>query len=262
MNTNRLKVLKVWHKDHKITKFLALPSNHRKAVEVPNSERRFFLKVGKQTHNAKRFKELFALAKDAGVCEIFFQFLRTVDISKIEIGRAPLTTVKLESMSAQAPLAIRYLKSAVMDNPRIMCYVPHDIQGDAERCEYAAELDQFRLKSMCESTQPVSSLVGDAFEEYMVQQDLKKFSAVKCKVPTSHVISTVLQQFRGQRYMGGNEEDFLQAFRDLGIPVNKSAKVMNKKKTCIIFPSIEGLVYLMKKKNWMTAEEADSECDE
>lgn len=69
---------------------------------MPNSERRFFLKVCKQMHNAEKFKELFALAKDAGVCEIFFQFLRTVDTSKIEIGRAPLTTVKLESMSAQA----------------------------------------------------------------------------------------------------------------------------------------------------------------
>ena len=37
---------------------------------------------------------------------------------------------------------------------------------------------------------------------------------------------------------------------------------MNKKKACIVFLSMEGLVYLMKKKNWMTAEEADSECDE
>jgi len=184
---------------------------------VPNSERRFFLRVCKQMHSSKKFKELFALAKDAGVCEIFFQFLRTVDISKIEIGRAPLTTVKLESMSAQAPLAIRWLKSAVMDNPRIMCYVPNDIQGDEQRCEYAADLDQFKLKSRLDSTQQFSSLIGDAFQEYMVQQDLKKFSAVKCKVPTSHVVATILQQFRGQRYMGGNEEDFLQAFRDLGI---------------------------------------------
>ena len=131
-------------------------------------------------HNAEKFKELFALAKDAGVCEIFFQFLRTVDTSKIEIGRAPLTTVKLESMSAQAPLAIRWLKSAVMDNPRIMCYVPNDIQGEAERCDYAANLEQFQLKSRAECTQPFSSLIGDAFEEYMVQQDLKKFSSVKC----------------------------------------------------------------------------------
>lgn len=143
-----------------------------------------------------------------------------------------------------------------------MCYVPNDIQGHEERCEYDSDLDQFRLKSRCECTQPFSNLIGDAFEEYMVQQDLKKFSSVKCNVPRSHVIATVLQQFRGQRYMGGNEEDFLQAFRDLGIPVNKGAKVMGRKKTCIVFPSIEGLVYLMKKKNWMTAEEADSECDE
>ena len=180
---------------------------------MPNSERRFFLKVCKQMHNAEKFKELFALAKDTGVCEVFFQFLRTVDVSKIEIGRAPLTTVKLESMSAQAQLAIRWLKSAVMDNPNIMCYVPNDIQGYAERCKYDSDLDQFRLKSRCECTQPFSRLIGDAFEEHMVQLDLKKFSSVKCKVPTSHVIATVLQQFRGQRYMGGNKEDFLQAFR-------------------------------------------------
>ncbi|KAL0019351.1 hypothetical protein WJX79_001213 [Trebouxia sp. C0005] len=183
----------------------AIASNHRKAVEVPNSERRFFLK---------------------------------------------------------APLAIRWLKSAVMDNHTIMCYVPNDIQGDAERCEYAADIDQFRLKSRCESQQQFSNLIGDAFQEFMVQQDLKKFSVVKCKVPSNHVVATILQQFRGQRYMGGNEEDFLQAFKDLGIPVNQGAKVMNKKKTCIVFPSIEGLVYLLRKKNWMTAEEADSECDE
>ncbi len=231
-------------------------------MEVPNSERRFFLKVCKQMHSSEKFKELFSLAKDAGVCEIFFQFLRTVDVSKIEIGRAPVTTVKLESMSAQAPLAIRWLKSAVMDNHTIMCYVPNDIQGDAERCEYAADIDQFRLKSRCESQQQFSNLIGDAFQEFMVQQDLKKFSVVKCKVPSSHVVATILQQFRGQRYMGGNEEDFLQAFKDLGIPVNQGAKVMSKKKTCIVFPSIEGLVYLLRKKNWMTAEEADSECDE
>ena len=190
-------------------------------------------------HNSQKFKELFALAKDAGVCEIFFQFLRTVDISKIEIGKAPLTTVKQESMSAQAPLAIRWLKSAVMDNPSILCYVPNDIHNDSERGDYVANLDSFRLKSRSEATQTFSSLIGDAFHEYMVQQDLKKFSPVKCKVPTSHVVATILQQFKGQRYMGGNEEDFLQAFKDLGLPVNRGAKVMNKKKTCMLFPSIE-----------------------
>ncbi len=44
------------------------------------------------------------------------------------------------------------------------------------------------------------------------------------------------------------------------IPVNQGAKVMNGNKTCIVFPAIEGLVYLLRKKDWMTAEEADSEC--
>ena len=83
--------------------------------------------------------------------------------------------------------------------------------------DYVANLDSFRLKSRSESTQTFSSLIGDAFHEYMVQQDLKKFSPVKCKVPTSHVVATILQQFKGQRYMGGNEEDFLQAFKDLGL---------------------------------------------
>ncbi len=208
----------------KFTKFLDLQSNHRKAVEVPNSERRFFLKVCKQMHSSEKFKELFALAKDAGVCEFFFQFLRTVDISKIEIGRAPLTTVKLESMSAQAPLAIRWLMSAVMDNPRMMCYVPNDIQGDAERCEYAADLDQFKLKSRAESTQQFSSLIGDAFQEYMVQQDLKKFSAVKCKVPTSTWLPPSCSSSGGRGTWEGMRKTSYRRSRILGYRSTKARR--------------------------------------
>ncbi len=62
--------------------------------------------------------------------------------------------------------------------------------------------------------------------------------------------------------LAGQSIVILSLSLSLSLPVNQGAKVMNRKKTCIVFPSIEGMVYLLRKKNWMTAEEADFECDE
>jgi hypothetical protein len=52
-----------------------------------------------------------------------------------------------------------------------------------------------------------------------------------------------------------NEDDIKRDFMQLGLEV-KSAKLAGaSRRGLIVFPSIEGVMYLLRKKGWMTAAE-------
>jgi len=102
-----------------------LQTNHEKAVEVSNHERRFFMKECCGMHYPnEHLSELGALAKDDRVRQLFFQHLRTIDVSCLQKGQAPLTTYKRQAIADQAPAAIKWLKHVVSESPNNMTWVP------------------------------------------------------------------------------------------------------------------------------------------
>ncbi|KAL3138579.1 hypothetical protein ABBQ32_006348 [Trebouxia sp. C0010 RCD-2024] len=80
----------------------------------------------------------------------------------------------------------------------------------------------------------------------------------KCVLPLDHVTRCVVRHFQGQStWLKPNADAIKRQLKDeLGIDYT-TAKLAGKiQRKCFIFPSIEGCIYKMKKKGWMTDEEA------
>ena len=83
-------------------------SNTKKAVEITNSEHRFFMLCCVDLHyDQEKLHSLWALLKDPSIQELFFHYLLGVNSSSVKTGRAPFTAFKQQIQSAQAPNAVR-----------------------------------------------------------------------------------------------------------------------------------------------------------
>ena len=52
-----------------------------------------------------------------------------------------------------------------------------------------------------------------------------------------------------------NEDDLKRDFRSLGLEPKQMSLAGTSRRGLITFPSMEGLIYLLRKKGWMTADE-------
>jgi len=73
--------------------------------------------------------KLWALVKDEGARILFFQHLRGIDLTGFPTGRAPETAVKNRAIADQAPVAIQWLRQAVLDEGEAscMCTIPRKL---------------------------------------------------------------------------------------------------------------------------------------
>ena len=105
-----------------------------------------------------------------------------------------------------------------------------------------------------------NNLVGEEWEQHALQLDLAKRSAVKTVVPIRHVTDCVMNYFKGQSFRGTTEDDIVDTFKSLGLKVDLVKKIPagGTSRRCIVFPSVQGLIFLLKKKHWMSSEEVIS----
>ena len=100
------------------------PRCQLKALEIPNSERKFFMLCCVDLHyGSEKLDSLWALVKDPFIRELFFHYLLGVDSSSLKEGRAPFTTFKQQIQSAQAPNANKWIKHLPTDTDA-MCTCP------------------------------------------------------------------------------------------------------------------------------------------
>ncbi len=243
-------------------------SNTKKAVEIPNSERRFFMLCCVDLHyTQEKLDSLWALVKDPSIHELFFHYLLGVDSSIVKKGQAPFTAFKQQIQSAHAPNAIKWMKHLMTDTDS-MCSCPGEVRMDSERCAIMREIEEtglFRLKHRSEAgNEAFSNLVGEEWEQHALDRDLAKRSAVKTVVPVRHVTDCVMNYFKGQSFRGTTEDDILDTFKSLGLKVDFIKKITpgGTSRRCIVFLSVQGLTFLLKKMRWMSADEVVSYDDE
>jgi len=243
-------------------------SNTKKAVEIPNSERRFFMLCCTDLrYSQEKLDSLWALVKDPSVQELFFHYLLGVDSSIVKKGQAPFTAFKQQIQSAQAPNAIKWIKHLLTDTDA-MCTCPGEVRLDSERYAITREIEEsglFRLRHRpAAGNDAFSNLVGEEWEQHALQMDLAKRSAVKTVVPIRHVTDCVMNYFKGQSFRGTTEDDIVDSFKSLGLKVDLVKKIPSggTSRRCIVFPSVQGLMFLLKKKRWVSGEEVISYDDE
>jgi len=176
-------------------------SNHSKAVAITSDDRRYWSKNTKvMQYSDEQWASLWALVHDANIREIFFQYLRTcVDISGVKIGRAPMTAAKANAASRQAPVAAKWLKTAVLEQPSSAACVPFGVGEDYdERSAKEDDKERMTFKNRPDTGPAMRNLCGDDYEEAAVKRDMRKMSKVMCVLPLSHISKMITRQFSGQ----------------------------------------------------------------
>jgi len=192
------------------------------------------------------------------------QYLRTcVDTSAVEIGRAPMTSAKASAASQQCPVGIKWLKTVVLEEPTSAACVPASVGEDyGERTSWEDDKDRMTFKPRGNNNTAMRNMLGEDYEKAALKQDFARLSSMKCVLPLTHITKLVGKQFVGQSWMRINEDDLKRDFEALGAEF-KPAKLAEKaRRNMVIFPCIEGIIYLLVKKWWMTREEADDDLED
>ncbi len=177
--------------------FLVL-SNNMKAVQVPNEVRRFFmLQAARKQYTQAEWSSMWALVKDPSFQELFFQFLLSINTSRVVKGQAPMTAFKTRIQARQAPEAIRFLKD-LLDDPSLMQKPMRDINTETDQIKLRDEFEtrgRFRLKHRPNSESDAFSNQSDDYDDYSLKQDLASHSDVKELVPHRHVVHCIMDRF-------------------------------------------------------------------
>ncbi len=187
-------------------------SNTKKAVEIPNSERRFCMLCCVDLHySQEKLDSLWALVKDPSIHELFFHYLLGLDSSIVKKGQTPFTAIKQQIQSPRAPNAIKWMKHLMTDTDS-MCSCLGEYRMDSERCAIMREIEEiglFRLKYRSEAGNEVfSNLVREEWAQHALERDLAKRSAMRTVVPV-HVTDCVMNYFKGQSFRGTTRSNHL-----------------------------------------------------
>ena len=238
-------------------------TNHSKAVCITNSDRRFFMQRCRNLkYRTDHWDKLWALVKDEDARILFFQHLRGIDLTGFQIGRAPETALKSRAIADQAPVAIQWLRQAVLDEGEAscMCTIPRKLPSEFTYDFQDGVKEAFRLQHR-PHTEAFANLIGEEYEEAMLQRELMTSSEVAIKVPVSHVYDTIHSCFDKQRYQQQNDGEYRAALKKIGLKT-KTASVMNWKCKCYHFPSIEGLKHMLAKEKYLDGANSDDEMED
>lgn len=178
------------------------------------------------------------------------------------IGRAPEAVVKNRAIADQAPVAIQWLRQAVLDEGEASCKctIPRKLPLEYTYDFQAGVKEAFRLKHR-PPTEAFANLIGEEYEEAMLQRELLTSSEVAIKVPVSHVYDTIRLCFDKQRYQQQNDGEYRTALKRIGLRT-KTASVTNWKCKCYHFPSIEGLKHMLAKEKYLDGADSDDEMED
>ena len=183
-------------------------SNKAQAVPVTGDDRRYWIKKTVQmTYTDGQWTKLWNLVGSASVREIFYQYLITcVDTSKLRIGKAPMTSTKAEQAAEQCskPIAAKWLKHAILEQPDCAAHVPMYVGEDYEkRTQWESDLGKMTFKNRPSLPGAMVNLLERGSEEELCERDLglrgQRSSALpKCILPLDHVTRCVVRHFQGQ----------------------------------------------------------------
>lgn len=74
-------------------------------------------------------------------------------------------------------------------------------------------------------------------------------------LPINYINASVAARFKRQTWMRYNADDIQRGFMQLGLELRSGKLVGISRRGVMIFSSIEGIMYLLRKKGWMTAAE-------
>jgi len=243
-------------------------SNHTKALNITHDCRRYAIfNTTLMQYSHEKWSELWSLVNNPVVREIFFQYLRTcIDSTGVRIGRAPMTAAKAAQASEQCPVAAKWLKSVILDRPNAAAHVPADVDDYDERAAWENDKIKMTFKSRGPIPPAISNLLGDDLEEELIRRESHSQggNSVKCLLPVDHVTKCITKYVSGQSWLRFNEADLKETFASIGILPGKHRCCLagQPRRGLYIFPSIEGCIYKLKKKGWMTSLEAGEEVED
>ena len=214
--------------------------------------------IGK-THAVPRqaLGHLWGLVNNPCIREVFYQYtVNCVDTSVIKTGRAPMTSSKADAAAEQCPVGIKWLKSAIFEQPNCAAQVPSWVGDDyQQRSAWEDDKDRMTFHRRVNNSRALRNLLDEEYQKAALREDFGKRNGIKCILPINHISACVAASFKGQSWMRYNEDDIKTDFVQLGLKV-KSAKLAGiTRRGLMFFPSIEGIMYLLRKKGWMTAVE-------
>ena len=188
---------------------------------------------------------------------MFYQYLVTsVNTSVIRIGRAPMTSSKADAVAEQCPVGIKWMKTAILEQANCAAQIPAWVGDDCEqRTLWEDDKDKMTFHNRVHNSRAMRNLLDEEYEKACLKDDLGKRSNVKCILPLNHISACVAARFKGQSWMRYNEDDLKRDFKQLGLEAKQARLAGTSRRGLITFPSIEGVIYLLRKKGWMTADE-------
>lgn len=239
-------------------------SNSHKAVAISPDDRRYWMKntVGMQ-YPDEHWGRLWALVDNPSIREVFYQYLiNCVDLTGFP-QRAPMTSSKAEAAAEQCPVVIKWLKTAVLEQPNCAASVPAWVGDDyAQRTAWEDDKLKMTFKNRVHNSRAMRNLLDKGYEKACLAEDLGKRSSVTCILPLNHIASCIASRFKGQSYMKYNEDEIKRDLLKLGLKIDQARLAGTTRRGLIRFPSIEGCIYMMRDKGLMTAAELSIDDEE
>ena len=194
------------------------------------------------------------------VRELFSQYLRTcVDTERFD-KNAPMTAAKAAQASEQCPAAARWLKSVITDSATAAAHVLADVDDFVERSAWENDKAKMTFKSRGRTPPSLINLVGDPLENALVLDDVTSKGMArspKCVLPLEHVAKCVAKHLQGQSWVRFDYAQLKRDFLHMGIKIQRiRLKLGGASRYLLVFPSIEGCMYLLKRAGWRTTDES------
>ena len=169
-----------------------------------------------------------------------------------------MTAAEAAQASEQCPAAARWLNSVIMGKPTVAAHVPADVDDFTERAAWENDKPKMTFKSHGRIPPSLLNLVGDPLEEALVLDDGTNKGMArspKCVLPSEHVAKCVAKHFQGQSWVLFDSAELTRNFLDMRIKIQR-IRLGGASRYLLVFPSIEGCTYLLKRTSWMTTDES------
>ena len=144
----------------------------------------------------------------------------------------------------------------ILEQPNYAAQVPSWVGYDYEqRSAWEDDKDEMTFHDRAKNSHAMRNLLDEMFEKATLKDDLGKRNGIKCILPINHISACVAARFKGQSWMRYTEDDIKRDFVQLRLEVNSAKLAGVTRRGLVVFPSIEGIMYLLRKKGWMTAAE-------
>lgn len=163
-------------------------SNSHKAVAITSDNRRYWIKNMTVMHYTDdQWTHLWSLVNDACIREVFYQHLLTVDTTVIRIGRALMTSTKADAAAQQCPVGIKWLKTAILEQPNCAASTPAWVGDDYEqRSMWEEDKDKMTFHHRIHNSHALHNLLDEESEKACLKDGLCKRSSIACVLPLNH----------------------------------------------------------------------------